>query len=156
MNETDFMAQAINISIENVKTNDGGPFGAVIVKEGKIIATGRNLVIASNDPTAHAEMVAIRKACEVLNAFQLTGCKIYTSCEPCPMCLGAIYWARPDKVYYANTKKPAALIGFDDYFIYEEIAKSPAERQIPFIHLKHEKAIVAFEQWAAKSDKIEY
>ncbi len=93
MNETDFMAQAINISIENVKTNDGGPFGAVIVKEGKIIATGRNLVIASNDPTAHAEMVAIRKACEVLNAFQLTGCKIYTSCEPCPMCLGAIYWA---------------------------------------------------------------
>jgi len=156
MDEKDFIEQAIRLSLENIKTGEGGPFGAVIVKEKKIIATGKNMVIAWNDPTAHAEIVAIRKACEALSSFQLTGCEIYTSCEPCPMCFGAIYWARPDKVYYANTRKEAALIGFDDYFIYEEIAKPPLIRKIPFIHIKHDKAIVAFEQWNAKTDKIVY
>ena len=119
--QSEFMQEAIQLSIENVKSGKGGPFGAVIVKDGKIIARGANGVTSTNDPTAHAEVVAIRNACKELGTFQLDGCEIYTSCEPCPMCLGAIYWARPDRMYFANTKKNAADINFDDQFIYEEL-----------------------------------
>ena len=125
-----FMRKAIRLSIANVEKLNGGPFGAVIVKDGKVIARGTNKVTATNDPTAHAEIVAIRKACKILKTYQLTGCEIYTSCEPCPMCLAAIYWARPDKIYYANSKEDAAAINFDDNLIYEEIAKPVSERKI--------------------------
>ena len=118
-----FMKEAIRLSINNVEEGKGGPFGAVVVKDGKIIARGVNLVTSTNDPTAHAEVVAIREACKVLNTFQLDDCEIYTSCEPCPMCLGAIYWARPAKLYYANSKEDATVINFDDQFIYEEMAR---------------------------------
>lgn len=124
------MRKAIRISVSNVEKQKGGPFGAIVVKDGKVIARGSNQVTSSNDPTAHAEVVAIRKACKALKTFQLTGCEIYTSCEPCPMCLGAIYWARPDKLYYANSKEDAAAIQFDDKFIYEEIAKPVEERKL--------------------------
>ena len=124
------MREAIRLSVENVETKAGGPFGAVVVKDGKIIARGVNQVTATNDPTAHAEVVAIRNACKTLNTFQLDGCEIYTSCEPCPMCLGAIYWARPAKLFYANSKTDAAGINFDDQFIYEEIAKPIAQRKL--------------------------
>src|SRR5665213_1222477 len=125
-----FMREAIRLSIDSMRAGNGGPFGVVIVKDGKIIARGFNKVTSTNDPTAHAEVVAIREACKVLNSFQLAGCEIYTSCEPCPMCLGAIYWARPDKMYFANTKSDAAAIGFDDQFIYEEIELNYADRQL--------------------------
>ncbi len=151
-----FMKKAIRISVANVKKQTGGPFGAVVVKDGKIIARGSNKVTASNDPTAHAEVVAIRKACKVLKTFQLTGCEIYTSCEPCPMCLGAIYWARPDKLYYANSKEDAAAINFDDQFIYEEIAKPVAERKLFTKQILREKAQEAFEKWKVSTNKIEY
>jgi tRNA(Arg) A34 adenosine deaminase TadA len=134
----------------------GGPFGAVIVKNGAIIAEGFNQVTSSNDPTAHAEVVAIREACRKLGTFQLTDCEVYTSCEPCPMCLAALYWARPKKVYYANDKKDAAKIGFDDDFIYEETFKSIAERTLPMERLLHEEALVAFQRWQDKPDKILY
>src|SRR5688572_3109691 len=132
MTKEDFMREAIRLSITNVDTGNGGPFGAVIVKNGKIIARGANSVLSNNDPTAHAEVVAIREACNVLGSFQLDGCEIYTSCEPCPMCLGAIYWARPDKVYYANTKEDAAKIDFDDAHIYEELEFPLSERKLKF------------------------
>ncbi|MEP7255975.1 MAG: nucleoside deaminase [Ferruginibacter sp.] len=151
-----FMKKAIRISVANVEKQKGGPFGAVVVKDGKVIARGTNQVTASNDPTAHAEVVAIRKACKVLKTFQLTGCEIYTSCEPCPMCLGAIYWARPDKLYYANSKEDAAAIQFDDKFIYEEIAKPIEERRLFTKQILREKALEAFEKWKASPDKIEY
>lgn len=151
-----FMREAIALSLLSVRSGIGGPFGAVVVKDGKIIATGNNQVLGTHDPTAHAEVVAIRNACQALNSFQLTGCEIYTSCEPCPMCLGAIYWARPDRVYYANTKLDAAEIGFDDHFIYEELGVTILERKLPMIQLLPEEAIVAFQEWAAKTDKIEY
>ena len=150
------MKEAIELSINNVKSGKGGPFGAVVVKDGKIIARGANSVTSSNDPTAHAEVNAIREACKVLNTFQLDDCEIYTSCEPCPMCLGAIYWARPSKVYYANTKADAAEINFDDDFIYKEIAKPLNERNLKFIQMSREEALVAFKEWANKNDKIEY
>lgn len=156
MNQEDFMREAIRISIENVEQAKGGPFGAVIVKEGKIIARGANEVTATNDPTAHAEVVAIRNACKELNSFQLTGCEIYCSCEPCPMCLGAIYWARPAKIYYANTKADAAAIGFDDAFIYEELSRDMADRKLPTIQLLRSEALVAFEKWEASTMKKEY
>jgi guanine deaminase len=156
MSDKKFMQEAIELSVNNVKSGKGGPFGAVIVKDGKIIARGANSVTQRNDPTAHAEVNAIREACRVLNTFQLNGCELYTSCEPCPMCLGAIYWARPDKVYYANTKKDAAAINFDDDFIYQEIAKPLHEREMKFIQLSREEALVAFDEWKKKSDKIEY
>lgn len=156
MNKEIFMKEAIELSINNVKTGKGGPFGAVVVKDGKIIARGTNSVTSSNDPTAHAEVNAIREACKVLNTFQLDDCEIYTSCEPCPMCLGAIYWARPSKVYYANTKVDAAEINFDDDFIYKEIAKPLSERNLKFIQMSREEALVAFKDWANKNDKIEY
>lgn len=151
-----FIQKAIELSIDNVKSGKGGPFGAVVVKDGKIIAQGTNSVTSTNDPTAHAEVMAIREACKVLGSFQLDGCDIYTSCEPCPMCLGAIYWARPNKVYYANTKKDAADINFDDDFIYKEIAKPLNERNLQFIQLSRTEALEAFKLWATKQDKIDY
>jgi guanine deaminase len=151
-----FMREAIRLSIENVRAGNGGPFGAVIVKDGKIIARGFNQVTSTNDPTAHAEVVAIREACKVLNSFQLDDCEIYTSCEPCPMCLGAIYWARPSKMYYANTKKDAASIGFDDQFIYEELELTLDKRQLSAEQLLQNEAIVAFKEWEEKINKIAY
>ena len=151
-----FMREAIRLSIENVRAGNGGPFGAVVVKDGKIIARGFNQVTSTNDPTAHAEVVAIREACKVLNSFQLDECELYTSCEPCPMCLGAIYWARPSKMYYANTKKDAANIGFDDQFIYEELDLRLDKRQLLAEQLLQDEAIVAFKEWEEKINKIVY
>ncbi|MDW3210682.1 MAG: nucleoside deaminase [Reichenbachiella sp.] len=155
-NKDKFMREAIRLSVDNVKSNTGGPFGAVIVKDGKIIAKGTNQVTAKNDPTAHAEVVAIRAACQILDTFQLDGCEIYTSCEPCPMCLGAIYWARPDKVYFANSKSDAANIQFDDQFIYEEIAKPIAERKLFTQQMLREEALEAFKIWSNSELKKEY
>jgi guanine deaminase len=151
-----FMRAAIALSVKNVRSGEGGPFGAVIVKDGEIIATGRNQVTSTNDPTAHAEVMAIRAACSILQSFQLAGCELYTSCEPCPMCLGAIYWARPDRVYFGNTKIDAAKAGFDDQFIYEELEQPLAERKLPMTQLLGEEAIVAFQEWTEKEDKVEY
>lgn len=151
-----FMQEAISLSLTSVRSGKGGPFGAVIVKDGAIIARAHNQVTSTNDPTAHAEIVAIRQACQVLNDFQLTGCELYTSCEPCPMCLGAIYWARLDRVYYGNTKADAASIGFDDQFIYEELDLPFCDRQLPMIQLMGDEARVAFQAWAEQTDKIEY
>jgi len=153
---SDFMKEAIRLSIANVEEGKGGPFGAVVVFEGKIIARGTNCVTADNDPTAHAEVVAIREACKKLNTFQLTGCEIYTSCEPCPMCLGAIYWARPDKLYYANSKEDAAAIQFDDQFIYEEIAKPVDQRKLFTQQILREEAMEAFKKWSESPNKMEY
>ena len=150
------MSKAIELAKKGIDTNAGGPFGAIIVKNGEIIAEGYNSVTSKNDPTAHAEVVAIRNACEKLDSFQLDDCIIYTSCEPCPMCLGAIYWARPKKVYYACTREDAANIDFDDQFIYNEISKEINERKIPFINLLREDASVVFKNWTDKEDKIEY
>jgi guanine deaminase len=156
MEREDFMREAIRLSIDNVEKAIGGPFGAVVVKDGKIIARGANSVTATNDPTAHAEVVAIREACKVLNNFQLEGCEIYTSCEPCPMCLGAIYWARPDKLYYANSKEDAAAVDFDDKFIYEELAK-PIEKRILFTErMLNDEALEAFKKWNESPMKTEY
>ena len=152
----EFMLEAIRLSVSNVEEGKGGPFGAVVVKEGKIIARGVNQVTSSNDPTAHAEVVAIRNACKVLNSFQLEGCEIYTSCEPCPMCLGAIYWARPDKLFYANTKEDASKIQFDDQFIYEEIAKPIEERKLFTLQMLREEALEAFKKWSESTIKKEY
>lgn len=151
-----FMKKAIRISVVNVEKQKGGPFGAVVVKAGKIIARGSNQVTASNDPTAHAEVVAIRKACKALKTFQLTGCEIYTSCEPCPMCLGAIYWARPDKLFYANSKEDAAAINFDDRFIYEEIARPIAKRKLFTKQILRDEALEAFKKWSESTNKTEY
>jgi tRNA(Arg) A34 adenosine deaminase TadA len=156
MSKEEFMREAIRLSIENVEQGKGGPFGAVVVKDGKIIARGANEVTASNDPTAHAEVVAIRKACAGLNSFQLSGCEIYCSCEPCPMCLGAIYWARPDKIYFANTKADAAAIAFDDAFIYEELERGIPERRLPTEQLLREEALIAFDKWKKSVNKVEY
>jgi guanine deaminase len=151
-----FMARAIELAIENVRLGKGGPFGAVIVKDGKIIAEGTNIVTSTNDPTAHAEVVAIRSACKELGSFQLDGCELYTSCEPCPMCLGAIYWARPDRMYYAGTAADASRAGFDDSFIYKEIPLPPAERKIQTIHIMREEALEAFRAWEKQPNKIPY
>lgn len=151
-----FMTSAIEQSQNGMKNNEGGPFGAIVVKDGKIVGVGNNKVTSSNDPTAHAEVVAIRDACKNLNTFQLDGCILYTSCEPCPMCLGAIYWARPDKVYYANTREDAAHIGFDDDFIYSEINLPMGERKIPFEQISRDEALMVFKQWGEKVDKTEY
>lgn len=154
--EANFMKEAVELSQHSLNSNSGGPFGCVVVKDGKIVGRGNNQVTANNDPTAHAEVVAIREACKNLNSFQLTDCEIYTSCEPCPMCLGAIYWARPKKVYYANSRKDAANIGFDDSLIYDEI-KAPIEnRIIPLIHFPTDEALTVFKNWAKKLDKTEY
>ena len=154
--EENFMQEAIALSLKGVKQNDGGPFGCVIVKGNKIVGRGNNKVTSSNDPTAHAEIVAIRDACKNLHTFQLEDCEIYTSCEPCPMCLGAIYWARPKVIYFANTREDAAHIGFDDSMIYEEMNTEIENRKIPIIKLGRENAFKVFEEWANKSDKINY
>jgi tRNA(Arg) A34 adenosine deaminase TadA len=154
--KTDFMREAIRLSVSNVEEGKGGPFGAVVVKDGVIIARGTNSVTENNDPTAHAEVIAIREACKLLNTFQLTGCEIYASCEPCPMCLGAIYWARPDKLYYANSKEDAAAIRFDDQFIYEEIARPVSERKLFTSQLMREEAMDAFIKWKNSTRKTEY
>jgi len=151
-----FMSCAIELAVENVRSGRGGPFAAVVVKDGRIVAQGTNVVTSTHDPTAHAEVVAIREACCALNSFQLTGCDIYTSCEPCPMCLGAIYWARPARVFYAATYKDAAAAGFDDSLIYEESRRPPGERRLPMIPMMREEALRAFEEWRAKPDKKEY
>ena len=153
---SEFMMEAIRLSINNVEEGKGGPFGAVVVKDGKIIARGVNQVTTSNDPTAHAEVVAIRNACAALNTFQLDGCEIYTSCEPCPMCLGAIYWARPARLFYANTKEDATAINFDDQFIYEEIARPVHERKLFTKQVLREEALEAFKKWSESTIKTEY
>ena len=151
-----FMSRAIELAKEGMNSNQGGPFGAIVVKNGEIIAEGYNQVTSSNDPTAHAEVVAIRKACNMLGSFQLEDCTIYTSCEPCPMCLGAIYWARPKEIYYGCTRGDAKDIDFDDQLIYDEIEVDINKRQIPFINMMREESKVVFSQWSAKNDKIEY
>ncbi|MFA6832445.1 MAG: nucleoside deaminase [Bacteroidaceae bacterium] len=151
----ELMRKAIALSIENVE-NGGGPFGAVIAKDGEILSTGANRVTHNCDPTAHAEVMAIRNACEKLGTFDLSGYEIYTSCEPCPMCLGAIYWAHLDKIYYGNTKTDAKNIGFDDSFIYDEIDLKPVDRKLSSQQLLSEEAIEAFRQWEVKEDKTEY
>ncbi|MCC8198564.1 MAG: nucleoside deaminase [Tannerellaceae bacterium] len=155
MNKKDFMRKAIELSVENVHQG-GGPFGAVIVKNNRIIATGVNRVTDSCDPTAHAEVSAIRNACKELDTFDLSGCEIYTTCEPCPMCLGAIYWAHLDKIYYGNNKTDAKHIGFDDSFIYDELELKPADRKLPSEVLLPDEAIKAFQEWNHKEDKVEY
>lgn len=155
MTKEELMCRAIELS-ENSVRNGGGPFGAVIAKDGEIIAEGSNKVTINNDPTAHAEVCAIRNACKILNTFELANCVIYTSCEPCPMCLGAIYWARLSKIFYANDRKDAAEIGFDDDFIYEEIAIEPQYRKKPSEILLRNEAINAFRMWTLKDDKTKY
>ncbi|KAA5544763.1 nucleoside deaminase [Adhaeribacter rhizoryzae] len=155
-NKEAFMRAAIQLSVDKMKEGLGGPFGAVVVQNGVIIARGFNNVLSSNDPTAHAEVDAIRKACAVLGTYQLTDCDLYTSCEPCPMCLGAIYWARPRQVYFANTKQDAATAGFDDQFIYDEIAIPLTQRSIPMQQMLRQEAQVAFQEWQKKMDRREY
>lgn len=154
--EKEFMRKAIALAQKGMSENEGGPFGAVVVKNGKIVGIGNNRVTSTNDPTAHAEVVAIRDACKNLNTFQLSDCQIYTSCEPCPMCLGAIYWARPEKVYFGSSKIDAAQIGFDDQFIYEEINIDFDNRKIKMIQLLRDEAQKVFEGWETKTDKTEY
>ena len=151
----EFMLKAISLSIESVKTG-GGPFGSIIVKDNKIISEGFNKVTTTNDPTAHGEIVAIREACKKLNNFNLNGSELYSSCEPCPMCLSAIYWARIDKIYYANTRKDAQKIDFDDSLIYSEFSKNIDERKIPMIQIMRNEALKAFELWDKKTDKVKY
>ncbi len=151
-----FMSRAIELAKNGVETNAGGPFGCVIAKDGEIIGEGNNRVTSTNDPTAHAEVVAIRNACNKLSSFQLDGCTIYTSCEPCPMCLGAIYWARPERVFYACTRTDAAEIGFDDDFIYEELEKDNGDRKLELTNLMRDEALEIFAQWAEKPDKTKY
>lgn len=154
--ERGFLERAITLSRHGMEDGHGGPFGCVIVKDGEIIGEGYNQVTSSNDPTAHAEVVAIRDACRKLGTYQLTGCEVYTSCEPCPMCLGAIYWARPQKVVYANTRADAAAVEFDDDFIYQEINAHMHDRKIPFIHVPHPLAAKVFEQWRELEQKKKY
>lgn len=155
-NAASFMVRAIELSLENMRSNRGGPFAAVVVSAGKIVGEGTNVVTSTNDPTAHAEIVAIREACRKLGSFQLKGCEIYASCEPCPMCLGAIYWARVSWVYYAASSADAAKIGFDDSVIYEQLKKSTESRKIPMGQMMHEEAVKVFHSWEAKPDKIQY
>lgn len=156
MNGFSFMEKAIEVALENVMSNHGGPFGAIVVKDGKIIGTGRNVVTASNDPTAHAEVQAIRAACQYLNDYQLIDCEIYTSCEPCPMCIGAIYWARPKAVYYACTKEDAAKIGFDDQFIYEQLSLPIDQRTITMKQISPNQYELPFKTWEKSKDKKHY
>lgn len=151
-----FMARAIELSIENVRSGRGGPFAAVVVRNGEIIAEGVNQVTSTNDPTAHAEVIAIREACRKLVCFELKDCELYTTCEPCPMCLGAIYWARPARVYFANTAEDASKIGFDDSLIYREAARPHSQRRIPMIPLMRQEALRAFRAWEEKGDKTRY
>jgi len=155
MSKNKFMLRAIELSISSAK-DTGGPFGCVIVKDDKIIAEGSNKVTFSNDPTAHAEIVAIREACKKLNTFNLSGCDLYASCEPCPMCLSAIYWSHVDNIFYANTREDAKKINFDDSLIYSEISKKNEDRKIPIKQMLRDEALKAFEIWNKKTDKIEY
>ena len=155
MTKIDFMKRAIDLSIQNIK-NNGGPFGCVIVKDNNIIAEGVNRVTFNNDPTAHAEIVAIRNACNKLNTFILEGCELYSSCEPCPMCLSAIYWSHVDKVYYGNSRDDAAKIQFDDKFIYDELSLKMTERKIPISQISRDEAIKAFNLWENEENKIKY
>ncbi len=150
------MLKAVDLSARHMRAGEGGPFGAIIVKDGKVVSEGHNRVTSSNDPTAHAEVVAIREACSALGTFSLDGCVIYTSCEPCPMCLAAIYWARIEAIYYANTRKDAANIGFDDDHIYDEIPKDIEDRVIPMKHIQLQQASDVFEEWRTKPDKVLY
>ncbi|HEY0244172.1 MAG TPA: nucleoside deaminase [Mucilaginibacter sp.] len=152
----DFMQMAIDLSAYNVKQGMGGPFGAVIVKDGMVVARSANKVVLQNDSTAHAEVSAIRLACQELGTFNLTGCEIYTSCEPCPMCLGAIYWARIDKIYYANTKADAAAIGFDDHFIYDELEQPMEKRKLPIVQLMRDEALPVFKLWSETENRTDY
>jgi guanine deaminase len=154
--EQDFMQLAIRLATENVRSGAGGPFGAVVVRNGEIVATGVNQVTAANDPTAHAEVNAIREACRALGTFQLPGCVLYTSCEPCPMCLGAIYWVRLDSVYFGNTCHDAAEVGFDDSLIYDEMKTPRSERKLPMVRLLPESAIESFRLWQQHQAKIAY
>jgi len=151
-----FMTRAIRLAVENVRSGQGGPFGAVVVKDGSIIAEAANQVTATNDPTAHGEVLAIRQACHKLGLFELKTCELYTSCEPCPMCLGAIYWARLARVYYGSFAADASKAGFDDSFIYREIAETHAQRGIPMIQMMRDEALAAFRVWEEKPNKIPY
>jgi guanine deaminase len=156
MDRNDFIFKTIQFAIENVKSGRGGPFGALVVKDGEIIASATNEVTSSLDPTAHAEIVAIRKACQVLKNFELAGCEIYCSCEPCPMCLGAIYWSRPAQVFFAASSQDAADVGFDDSLIREQICLPYQKQQLPIAQLAHEQALAPFQAWLAKPDKVDY
>jgi tRNA(Arg) A34 adenosine deaminase TadA len=156
MNATDYMQRAITIALEKMHENAGGPFGAVVVRNGEIVAEGWNQVTSANDPTAHAEIVAIRAACTKLQTFDLSDCEMFASCEPCPMCLGAIYWARFRRLTYANTRHEAAAIGFDDAFIYKEVCLDPSARSIPTEQLRTPHSDRPFAEWVKKPDKIEY
>ena len=153
--DREFMRRAIDLSIENIDTG-GGPFGAVIVRDGKLIASGTNRVVPNNDPTAHAEVVAIRNACRELETFDLSGCTVYTSCEPCPMCLSALYWAGVERICYANTKRDAAAIAFDDSYIYDQLRLDYDRRTIHCEHFMRDEALEAFRKWSEKLDKVEY
>ncbi|MFC4403420.1 nucleoside deaminase [Gracilibacillus xinjiangensis] len=154
--DKEHMATALELAYENVKNKNGGPFAAVIVKDGEIVGKGTNVVTTANDPTAHAEISAIRDACSTLDDYQLTDCEIYTTCEPCPMCLGAIYWARPRAVYYFNTREDAAEIGFDDKFIYDQIGLPMGERSMLMEKIDVESTKLPFELWSITADKVEY
>lgn len=156
MNDEYFMREAIRLAREGMNTGKGGPFGSIIVKDGQIVGRGSNEVTSTNDPTAHAEVVAIRDACRNLNTFQLDGCTLYASCEPCPMCLGAIYWARPERIVYGAFHSDAAGAGFDDQFIYEEIDKPREQRSIPMSQALRDEANTVFDEWRAKTDKTKY
>ncbi len=151
-----FMRRAISLAQRGIDAGAGGPFGAVVVKNGEIVGEGCNQVTSTNDPTAHAEVVAIRNACQTLNSFQLDGCVLYTSCEPCPMCLGAIYWARPQQIFFACTHEDAAEIGFDDHFIYDEIERPIEERHIKSVSFLRDEGLTVFKNWASKTDKTKY
>jgi guanine deaminase len=150
------MRRAIALSAEKMRAGLGGPFGALVARDGAVVACGSNEVTSTNDPTAHAEIVAIRAACQALGSFSLAGCELYTSCEPCPMCLGAVYWARLDRIYYGNTRRDAAAIGFDDALIYREMRTNLRKRSVPLIRLAPDEARLVFDEWAAKLDKVAY
>ncbi len=154
--ENAFMHEAVRLAVQNVRSGRGGPFAALVVKEGQVLATGVNSVTSTDDPTAHAEVLAIREACRALSTFQLAGCELYTSCEPCPMCLGAIYWARLDRVYFAATAKDAADAGFDDSFIYDELKIALPNRRIPFEPMMRETGLEPFREWKLRDNRVEY
>lgn len=154
--EAKFMQRAIELATENVRSGRGGPFGAVVVKDGEVVAEGMNLVTATNDPTAHAEVTAIRRACTALGSFTLEGCEVYTSCEPCPMCLAAIYWARCSTIYYGNTAADAAAVGFDDSFLYDEVKKPLTERSLPAHQMMRDEALESFRAWSSSGEKTSY
>jgi len=156
MSNAAFMQEAIHLAEQGVRANRGGPFGCVVVRQGKVVARGNNQVTSTNDPTAHAEVTAIREACRTLGTFQLADCELYTSCEPCPMCLSAIYWARIPTVYYGNTRQDAAAIGFDDELIYQQIPLPVGERQVSMTVLLNAEAKGAFSEWSKKADKVSY